>query len=111
MILKNWQELMSAIGKGRDTTNKNPNSPNISQKSTLTKTKPRSSGLEQRRTSAGNSDDGGDKDRTKKTIEKYHTIHTSIKRKRETQKGGQDLPEIEESPKSMKVYNVIEEPN
>jgi hypothetical protein len=97
--------------RGRETTNKNPNSPNVSQKSTSTKTKPRSSGQEQRRSSTGNSDDGGDKDPTKKTIEKPHIVHTSTKRKREVQKEGQELPEIEGSPKDMEVDDVIEEPS
>jgi hypothetical protein len=41
---------------------------------------------------------------------KYHTLQTSIKIKRETQKWGQDLPEIEEIPKSMEVYDIIEDP-
>jgi hypothetical protein len=56
-------------------------------------------------------DDGEDKDPTKKTMEKSHNVHTSTKRKREIQKEGQDLPEIEESPKAMEVDIVIEEPN
>jgi hypothetical protein len=38
--------------KGREATNKNPNSPSVSQRSTPAKTKPRSSGLETRKTPA-----------------------------------------------------------
>jgi hypothetical protein len=58
-----------------------------------------------------NLDDGGDKDPTRKTIEKSHIVHTSIKRKREVQKEGQELPEVEVSPKDMEVDDMIEEPN
>jgi hypothetical protein len=54
---------------------------------------------------------GGDKDPTMKTIEKLHIIHTSRKRKREIQKEGQELLEIEGSHKSMEVDDVIEDPN
>jgi hypothetical protein len=46
--------------RGGETKNKNPNSPNVLQKSTSTKTKPQSSGQEQRRSSTGNSNDCGD---------------------------------------------------
>jgi len=42
--------------------------------------------------------DGGDKESTKKTMETSHIFHTSTKRKREIQKEGQELPDIEESP-------------
>jgi hypothetical protein len=68
--------------RGRETTNKNPNSPNLSQKSASAKNKPQSSGLEERRTSTENLDDGGDKDPTEKTMEKSHVVHNSIKRKK-----------------------------
>jgi hypothetical protein len=34
----------------------------------------------------------------KKNIEKSHVVHTSTKRKRETQKMRLEIPEIEESP-------------
>jgi hypothetical protein len=97
--------------RGREETNKNPNSPNISQKSASTNTKPRSSGLEQRRTSARNSDNDGDKDPTNKIMDKSHIVHTSITRKRETQKRGHDVLGIEESPKVMEVDDVREEPS
>jgi hypothetical protein len=51
------------------------------EKSTLEKTKSQNSGQEHRRYSTRNSDEGGDKDPTRKTIEKSHTIHIPITRK------------------------------
>jgi hypothetical protein len=86
--------------KGREETSKNPNSPSVSQRGTSVKTKPRSSGLEPRKTPAENSDDGGDKDPMKKNLEKYHVVYNPVKRKRETQKMRPEIPEIEESPLS-----------
>jgi hypothetical protein len=84
--------------QGIEVTNKNPKSPIVSQRSTPTRTKPRSSGLETRKTTTRNSNDGGDKDPTKKNIEKSHVVHTSYKIKRETRKTGLEIPEIQESP-------------
>jgi hypothetical protein len=84
--------------KGIEATCKNPNSPSVSQRSNLVQTKPRSSGLEPRKTPAENSDGGGDKDPTKKKLEKYHVVHTSSKRKRDTCNTRLEIPEFEESP-------------
>jgi hypothetical protein len=47
---------------GREVTNKNPNSPTTSQKSTPSRTKYMTSGIEMRKASTGGSNDGGDKD-------------------------------------------------
>jgi hypothetical protein len=44
-------------------------------------------------------------------MEKYHVVHTSTKIKRETQKMGLKILEIEESPQAMNVDEVLEEPN
>jgi hypothetical protein len=97
--------------QGREAMNKNPNSPTVSQKSTQVRTKPRSSGLEMRKTPTESSDDGGDKDPTKKNLEKSHIVYTSAKRKRETQKTRLDVPETQESPQEMDVDELIEEPS
>jgi len=67
--------------------------------------------LKKIRTTARNSDDGGDKDPTKKKFVKFHTICTSSKIKRITKKSGQDVPKIQESPKAMEVDVVIQEPS
>jgi hypothetical protein len=83
----------------------------VSQKSTPVRTKPRSSGLEMRKTPVRSSDDGGDKDPTKKNLEKYHTVYTSAKRKRDTQKMGIEIPETQEIPQEMDVDELIEEPS
>jgi hypothetical protein len=90
---------------------KNPNSPSISQRGILVKIKSISSGIELIKTHTINSNDSGDKDPTNKNLEKTHVVHTSIKRKRETQKMGLEILEIEESPRAMDVDEVIEEPN
>ena len=45
-----------------------------------------SNGLETRKALFVNSNDGGDKDPTKKNIEISHVVHTSTKRKREIEK-------------------------
>jgi hypothetical protein len=111
-VLNDMEELASTHEgyrqQGRETTNKNPNSLNLSQKSTQVRTKPRRSGLEMRKTSAESSFDGADKDPTKKNLEKYHIIYTSTKRKREMQKTGLDIPKTHESPLEMDLDELIE---
>jgi hypothetical protein len=67
--------------QGRELMNKNPNSWTVSQRSTPVRTKPERSGLEIRKTLARSSDDGGDKDPTKKNNEKSHPIYTLLKEK------------------------------
>jgi len=62
------------------------------------------------KTSSRNLDDGGDKDPTRKIIEKSHIVHIPIKRKREFQKEGYEVPKAKESPKDMEVDDMIEEP-
>jgi len=57
-------------------TTKNPNSPTLSEISTLVRKKPRSNGLETMKIVARNSDDGDQKDPTKKNIKKSHVVHT-----------------------------------
>jgi len=66
----------------------------VSQKSTSTKEKPRINNQEQRRSSIGNSYDGGDKYPTKMIVEKSHIVLVSIKRKSEIQKEGQETLEV-----------------
>jgi hypothetical protein len=83
----------------------------MSQRSIPTKTKPRSNGLETRKTPARNSNNGGDKDPTKKNLEKSHVVHTFSKRKREIQKTSLEIPEIQESPLVMDVDEIIKEPS
>jgi hypothetical protein len=97
--------------KSIELTNKNSNSTSVSQRSTLAKTKPRSSGLETWKTLVENSDDGGDKDPMNKNLETSHVVHTSVNRKRETRKMGLEIPKIEESPGAMDVVEVIDEPS
>jgi hypothetical protein len=75
------------------------------------KEKPKSSGLELRKTPVINLDDGGDKDPTKKKLEKSHVVYTLVQRKRETRKKGLEKHKIEEIPRAMYVDEVIEEPS
>ena len=70
---KNWD---------REETSKNAGSPNVSQKSTSKNTKPGNNDQEHRSYSYRNLDDGGDKDPTGNAIEKLHTLHLSINRKK-----------------------------
>jgi hypothetical protein len=65
--------------------------------------------LETRKTTAKNSNDGGHKDPTRKNIEKSHTVYTSTKRKKDTQKTRIEIPETQESPRAMDVDEIIEE--
>jgi hypothetical protein len=69
---------------GKEVIDKNPNSPTMSQRSTPSRTKNRTNGMEKRKASVGGSDDGGDKEPPRKNIEKSHVAYTSIKRKRNT---------------------------
>jgi hypothetical protein len=71
--------------RDRNATGINPRSPNVSQKSASSSTrgKPQDITQEQRISSMGNSYDGGDKDPSKNGIERPHTVHVSVKRKRE----------------------------
>jgi len=69
------------------------NSQTVSQNSTLVRTKPRSSGINMRKTLTKSSDDGGDKDPLKKNIEKYHIVYTSMKIKMKTQIEGLGIHE------------------
>jgi hypothetical protein len=78
---------------GREVMDKNPNSPTTSQKSTPSRTKNRTSGMEMRKASVGGSDDGGDKDPPRKSLEKYHIAYTSVKIKRNTSTTGLSIPE------------------
>jgi len=61
-------------------------SPNVSQKRTSTKEKSPNNFQEQRKSSIGNSYDGGDKDHSKRVVKKSHTIHVSIKEKEKFKK-------------------------
>jgi hypothetical protein len=63
----------------REVTYKNPNSPTMSQKSTPSRTNSRTNNMETRKSSVGGSDDGGEKDRPRNNIEKYHIAYTSFK--------------------------------
>jgi hypothetical protein len=72
-VSDNMEELISTNEgyrqHGREVADKNPSSPNNSQKSTPSRTKYRTSGIEMRKASAGGSDDGGDKDPPRKNLE------------------------------------------
>jgi hypothetical protein len=83
---------------GREVVEKNLSSPNNSEKSTLSRTKYRTSGIEMRKATYIGSDDGGDKDPPKKNIEKSHTVYTSVKIKINTQTTWLTVPETQESP-------------
>jgi hypothetical protein len=83
---------------GREVADRNPNSPTISQKSTPSRMKHRTSGIEMRKTSVGSSNDGGDKDPPRKSLEKSHIVYTFVKRKRNTQTTGLSIPETQEIP-------------
>jgi hypothetical protein len=95
---------------GREVTYKNPNSPTTSQKSTPSRTKNRISGMEMRNESFGGSDDGGDRDPPRKSLEKYYIAYNFVKRKRNTSKTRLRIPEIQESPRAMDIDELIEEP-
>jgi hypothetical protein len=77
----------------------------VSQKSAYaSRGKPRDSSQEQRKYSTGNSDDGGDKDPSKRVIEKSHIVPMYLQKEKEKfQKEGQEVPEAEISPKDMEV--------
>jgi hypothetical protein len=75
-------------------TDKNPNSPTTSQKSTPSRTNNRISGMEMINTSTGGSGDGGDKDPPKTSPENYHISYTSVKRKINTSTIGLNIPKI-----------------
>jgi hypothetical protein len=79
---------------GVEVTDKNPNSPTTSQKSTPSRTHNRNSGMEMRKASTGGSYDGGDKESPIKSIEKYHIAYTSVKRKRNASTTGLRILEI-----------------
>jgi hypothetical protein len=95
----------------REVTNQNPNSPTTSQRSTPSRTKNKTSGMETRKTSVGGSDDGGDKDPPRKNLEKSHITYTPVKRKRNTSSTGLSIPEVQESPRAMDMDELIEEPS
>jgi len=63
-------------------TRKSLGSPNVSQKSTSTRERPQNNSQEKIKSSTGNSNDGGEKNPIKKAVEKAHTIHVFVKRKR-----------------------------
>jgi len=56
----------------RETTNQNPNSSITSQRSTPSRMKSRTSGMDTRKTPVGGSYDGGDKNPPRKSLEKTH---------------------------------------
>jgi hypothetical protein len=97
--------------QSREAMDKNPNSLTVAQKSTSVRTKPRSSGLEMRKTDVGSSNDGSDKDPTKKNLEKTHIVYTFSKRKRDTKKIGLGVLETQERPWVMDVDKIIKEPS
>jgi hypothetical protein len=67
--------------------------------------------MEMRKASVGGSDDGGDKDPPRKNLEKSHIAYTSMKRKRNTSVTGLSIPEVQESPHTMDIDELIEEPS
>jgi hypothetical protein len=67
--------------------------------------------LETRKTLDENSNNGDDRDPTKKNINKSHVVHTFSKIKRNTQKNGLEIPEIEEISQAMDGDETIEEPS
>jgi len=75
-------------------TDKNFNSPKTSQKSTPSRIKNRTNGMEMRKASVGGSDDGGDKYPPIKSLEKYCIVYTSIKRKINTSTTWLSIPEF-----------------
>jgi hypothetical protein len=72
-------------------------SPNTSQKSGLPKQKSQSTAQEQRKSSIDNSDDGGDQNPPKGSLERPHKLPVTSKRKRQTNKegGNEGAPEEE----------------
>jgi hypothetical protein len=73
-VSDNMEELISTREgyrqHGREVGDKNPSSPNNYQKSTPSRIKYRTSGIEMRKASAKGSYDGGDKDPPRENIEK-----------------------------------------
>jgi hypothetical protein len=73
--------------------------------------KNRTSGMDTRKTSVGGSDDGGDKNPPRKSLEKTHIAYTPIKRKRNISSVEINIPEVQESPHAMDMDELIEEPD
>jgi hypothetical protein len=90
----------------QDTIGRKPGSPNVSQKRTSTKGKSPNNFQEQRKSCIGNSYDGGDKYHSKRVVKKSHTIHVSVKEKREVQKEGLEEPEAKFSTIDMEVEKL-----
>jgi hypothetical protein len=87
---------------GREATSKNPGSPNVSQKSTSTKTKPEIIVKNREGLPLEIQMMVEIKTLPERQL-KNHTLFISIKRKREVQKEGQEVPEVEASPKDMEL--------
>jgi hypothetical protein len=94
---------------GRETTNQNPNSAEMSQRSTPSIMKKKTSGMDIRKTPIRSSDDGGDKNPPRKILEKTHVAHTPIKRKINMSSVEISTPEDQESPHAMDTDEIIEE--
>jgi hypothetical protein len=92
-------------------TDKNPNSPTTSQRSTPSRTKNRTNGIETRKASVGGSENGGDKYPPRRSLEKSHIAYTSIKRRRNTSTTCLSIPEVQESPHVLDSDELIEEPS
>ena len=67
--------------------------------------------METTKASVGGSNNDGDKDPPRKSLEKYHIAYTYVKRKRNTSTTMLSIHEIQESPRAMYIDEFNEEPS
>jgi hypothetical protein len=94
---------------GIETKNQNPKSLTISQRSTSSRMKSTTSGMDTRKTSFGGLDDGGYKNPPRKILEKTHITYTPVKRKTNISSVEINALEFQESHHAMDMDDLIEE--
>jgi hypothetical protein len=73
--------------------------------------KRRTSGIDTRKTLVGGSEDGGDKNPPRKSLEKKHVAYTPIKRKINLASVEINASKVKEIPHAMDMDEIIEEPD
>jgi hypothetical protein len=72
--------------------------------------KSKTSGIDTIKTQVGGSDDDGDKNPPRKSLERIHVACTAIKRKRNLSSMEINTSKVKESPRAMDMDKIIEEP-
>jgi hypothetical protein len=80
----------------------------MSQRSTPSIMKRRTNGMDTIKTPVGGSDDDGDKNPPRKSLEKTHIAYTLVKKKRNLSLVEINTSEFQESPRAMYMDELIE---